>query len=149
MTIAPSLCTHYLFKLLWDASVGPSCRPCGCLSGPLIFCILYQQMRDDSRSKASVKANESPCLLQKNLIRELPTAVASILSPQMSSFYHQSRASEVYGATITLTIVATVAVAPRLASRRISQAPYWFDDWAIIVALVTQISFCTCRWARC
>jgi len=61
----------------------------------------------------------------------------------MSSFYHQSRASEVYGGTITLTIVATVAVALRFVSRRISQAPYWFDDWAIIVALVSRTDFYT------
>ena len=58
----------------------------------------------------------------------------------MSSFYHQSRTPEIYGSTITLTIVATAAVGLRLASRRISSATYWWDDWAIIVALVSTVA---------
>lgn len=64
----------------------------------------------------------------------------------MSSFYHQSRTPELYGSTITLTIVATVAVVLRFASRRISSAPYWWDDWAIIIALIFAYGLYSCYW---
>ena len=64
------------------------------------------------------------------------------MSSQMSSSLEQSRAGEVYGATITLTIVASLAVTLRFVSRKISQAPYWWDDWAIVAALVSA------RWLR-
>ena len=71
----------------------------------------------------------------------------AFLSPQMSSYYDQSRTEELYGGTITLTIIATIAVVLRFASRRISQASYWWDDWAIVIALASGIGPWSCPWA--
>ena len=55
----------------------------------------------------------------------------------MSTVYQQSRTREIYGATITLTIIATAAVILRFISRKISTASFWWDDWTILIALVT------------
>ena len=49
---------------------------------------------------------------------------------------HESRASDVYGATISLVVAATFAVALRLIARKISAANYWWDDWTLVLALV-------------
>ena len=50
-----------------------------------------------------------------------------------------SRASEDYGATITLTVLATLAVAARLVARKLSVAKFWWDDLLIVLALVRGI----------
>lgn len=52
--------------------------------------------------------------------------------------YHQSRTSGVYGGTITLTIIAAIAVALRLTARWISAAKFWWDDWTLVIALVSS-----------
>lgn len=49
---------------------------------------------------------------------------------------HESRVSDVYGATISLVVAATFAVALRLTARKISAAKYWWDDWILVLALV-------------
>ena len=51
--------------------------------------------------------------------------------------YYQSRTPGVYGGTITLIIVATIAVALRLTARKVSTANFWWDDWTLVVALVS------------
>ena len=53
-----------------------------------------------------------------------------------TGIFHQSRVSEVYGGTITLMVLATIAVAARLLARRLSVAKYWWDDPLIVFALV-------------
>ena len=53
--------------------------------------------------------------------------------------YYQSRASEVYGATITLQVLATIAVIARLVSRKLSVAKYWWDDLTIVLAWVRDM----------
>lgn len=50
--------------------------------------------------------------------------------------YDQSRTAEVFGGTISLIILASVAVAARLAARKISVAGLWWDDYVIVLALV-------------
>ena len=53
--------------------------------------------------------------------------------------YYQSRASEVYGTTITLEALATIAVIARLVSRKLSVAKYWWDDLTIVLAWVRDV----------
>ena len=53
--------------------------------------------------------------------------------------YYQSRASEVYGITITLEVLATIAVIARLVSRKLSVAKYWWDDLTIVLAWVRDV----------
>lgn len=55
-----------------------------------------------------------------------------------SDAYYQSRAPGLYGGTITLIIVAAVAVALRLTARKVSAANFWWDDWTLVIALVSQ-----------
>ncbi len=55
-----------------------------------------------------------------------------------TEIFHQSRVPEVYGGTITLTVLATLAVAARLVARRLSVAKYWWDDLLIVFALVRR-----------
>lgn len=52
--------------------------------------------------------------------------------------YYQSQTLAIYGGTISLIILATIAVAARLAARKISAAKLWWDDLVIVVALVRQ-----------
>ena len=55
-----------------------------------------------------------------------------------NDIYYQSRTSGVYGGTISLIIVAAIAVALRLTARSISAANFWWDDWTLVIALVSQ-----------
>ncbi|CAO1604627.1 hypothetical protein XANCAGTX0491_008171 [Xanthoria calcicola] len=50
--------------------------------------------------------------------------------------YHQSNVSDIYGGTISLIVLAAIAVGARLAARRVSVANLWWDDWTIVLALV-------------
>ncbi|KAL9024698.1 MAG: hypothetical protein Q9196_006322, partial [Gyalolechia fulgens] len=52
-------------------------------------------------------------------------------------FYNQSRTPQFYGGTITLVVVATIAVALRLLARSMSAAKLWWDDWILVLALVS------------
>ena len=52
--------------------------------------------------------------------------------------YSQSRTSEIYSDTIPLMVLASIAVALRLAARRISVAQLWWDDYLLVLALVTK-----------
>lgn len=52
--------------------------------------------------------------------------------------YDQSRTSEVYGGTIPLIVLATILVIIRLIARNISVAKLWWDDYVIVVALVSN-----------
>ena len=54
----------------------------------------------------------------------------------MVSKYDASRVPEVLGGTITLVVLASISVAARILSRRISAANFWWDDWIIFVAMV-------------
>lgn len=53
--------------------------------------------------------------------------------------FYQSRVPEVYGATITLEVVATIAVIARLVSRKLAVTKYWWDDLSIVLAWVRNI----------
>lgn len=55
-----------------------------------------------------------------------------------SDIYYQSRTSDVYGGTISLILVAVIAVSLRLTARRLSAAGFWWDDWTLVIALVNQ-----------
>ncbi|KAL8772285.1 MAG: hypothetical protein Q9209_002497 [Squamulea sp. 1 TL-2023] len=51
--------------------------------------------------------------------------------------YYQSRQPEIYGGTISLIVLATISVAVRLIARQQSAARLWWDDFIIVVALVS------------
>ena len=53
-----------------------------------------------------------------------------------SDAYYQNRTAAVYSGTISLIIVAAIAVTLRLISRKVSAAPFWWDDWTLVIALV-------------
>ena len=53
--------------------------------------------------------------------------------------FYQSRVPEVYGATITLEVVATIALIARLVSRKLASTKYWWDDLSIVLAWVRNI----------
>ena len=55
----------------------------------------------------------------------------------MSSYY-QSRTSELYGVTISLTVIATFLVIARLIARNMSAAKLWWDDLVLVAALVSE-----------
>lgn len=48
----------------------------------------------------------------------------------------QSRETALFGGTISLVALATIAVALRMYARSITKARYWWDDWVLILALV-------------
>lgn len=50
--------------------------------------------------------------------------------------FHQSRVPDVLGATISLTLLASVAVGARFLARKLSAARIWWDDYILLVALV-------------
>ena len=50
--------------------------------------------------------------------------------------YQQSKTPELFRDTISLIVLATIAVGARLAARRISVAGLWWDDYVIVLALV-------------
>ena len=56
----------------------------------------------------------------------------------MSTLY-KNHAAEVWGETITLTVAATIAVILRFIARKISPASFWWDDWTIIISLVSAL----------
>lgn len=47
-----------------------------------------------------------------------------------------SEAWKVWVGSIVSVVLATIAVAARLAARRISAAKFWWDDFTIVLALV-------------
>ena len=49
-----------------------------------------------------------------------------------------SLAWKVWLGSIVSVVAATVAVALRLFARRISAAPFWWDDWTIVASLVSM-----------
>ena len=53
-------------------------------------------------------------------------------------FIYQSRTLEVYGGTIFLTLLATCLVIARLVAREMSAAGLWWDDFTVLVALVSK-----------
>lgn len=48
-----------------------------------------------------------------------------------------SQTKEIYGAVITITTIATVAVILRIVARRKSEASFSYDDYSIVLALVS------------
>ena len=54
------------------------------------------------------------------------------------AFLAQSLQPNIYAACIIVTVAATIAVALRLLCRRLAKAHLWWDDWIIIVALVSE-----------
>ena len=54
------------------------------------------------------------------------------------SNYYQSQTTAVYGVTISLTVLATLLVIARLIVRRESVAKLWWDDLALVAALVSE-----------
>ncbi|KAL8702705.1 MAG: hypothetical protein Q9201_004126 [Fulgogasparrea decipioides] len=57
-----------------------------------------------------------------------------------------SLAWKVWVGSIVSVVTATVAVGLRLFARRISAAPYWWDDYTILVALAVQWGMGISRW---
>lgn len=53
--------------------------------------------------------------------------------------YNQTRVPDLYAATIALAIIQTLTVIARFAARRISAAHIWWDDYTIVLALVTHL----------
>lgn len=53
--------------------------------------------------------------------------------------YDQSRTREFYAVTIFLIVLATLLVVARIIARNTSAANLWWDDCAIVVALVRDI----------
>ena len=51
-----------------------------------------------------------------------------------------SLAWKVWLGSIVSVVAATVAVALRLYARRLSAAPFWWDDWTIVASLVSMSS---------
>lgn len=47
-----------------------------------------------------------------------------------------NRVPEILGAVTTLIVLATIAVALRFFARAVQSAPYGYDDWLILFALV-------------
>ncbi|KAL8751868.1 MAG: hypothetical protein Q9199_006134, partial [Rusavskia elegans] len=52
-----------------------------------------------------------------------------------------NRVPEILGAVTTLIVLATIAVALRFFARAVQGAPYGYDDWLILFALVGDYSF--------
>ncbi|KAM0805101.1 hypothetical protein BDR22DRAFT_817585 [Usnea florida] len=65
-----------------------------------------------------------------------------------NDIYYQSRTAGIYGGTITLIIVAAIAVALRLTARSISAANLWWDDWTLVIALFLNIALSTGYWIQ-
>ena len=57
-----------------------------------------------------------------------------------------NRNALIIGIYTTLLILAVVSVVLRLASRRISRAKLWWDDYCIIVALVKKTYELALHW---
>ena len=55
---------------------------------------------------------------------------------QIVPYTGSGRQPVVLGVSIFLTVLSIVAVSLRLYSRRISRIGFWFDDWAVVIALV-------------
>ena len=53
-----------------------------------------------------------------------------------STYLEQNRAPRDMGIIVSLAFLATVAVAGRLASRKVKNVPWAIDDWAAVVGLV-------------
>ena len=52
-----------------------------------------------------------------------------------------SQTKEIYGAVTTITIIATVAVILRIVARKKSEASLSYDDYSIVLALVSILPF--------
>ena len=50
--------------------------------------------------------------------------------------YYQSREAEIYSGTVTLIVLASLAVGARIVARGLSVAKYWWDDYMIVLTLV-------------
>ena len=55
----------------------------------------------------------------------------------MSDIYYKTRTGQLYGLTIALIVVTTVVVVLRLVARKISAVGFGWDDWTIVLALVS------------
>ena len=55
------------------------------------------------------------------------------------AFLAQSRVPQIYAAVITITVLATVAVALRFVCRWMSKARILWDDWLIVLSLVDEV----------
>ena len=60
----------------------------------------------------------------------------------------ESAGWKVLGGSIVSVILATIVVVLRLVARRLSDAPYWWDDYTICGALVSDLELRTdkCRY---
>lgn len=57
-----------------------------------------------------------------------------------TELFFQTRTSQIYGGTISLIVLAILAVALRLYARSITRAKLWWDDWILVLALVKNKS---------
>ena len=55
------------------------------------------------------------------------------------SFLAQSRVPQIYAAVITVTVLATIAVALRFVCRWMVKARILWDDWLIVLSLVNMV----------
>ena len=58
---------------------------------------------------------------------------------------YASQKSRLQGANIVLIILPTLFVIARLASRKVSQAGFWWDDLLILLALISSYGLMTCN----
>lgn len=49
-----------------------------------------------------------------------------------------SVAWKVWLGSVVSVVLATIAVALRLFARKLSSAPFWWDDWTIVASLVSR-----------
>ncbi|KAL8934398.1 MAG: hypothetical protein Q9216_005931 [Gyalolechia sp. 2 TL-2023] len=56
----------------------------------------------------------------------------------MDAVNHQDRTPSVYGGSISLIVIVNIAIVARLYARKISNVRLWWDDFIIILALVTR-----------
>lgn len=61
--------------------------------------------------------------------------MASLRKPTLAELT-ENQGPRITAAELTVTIIATVAVAMRFLSRRVQRAQYGLDDWLILAALV-------------
>ncbi|KAL6718208.1 hypothetical protein ACLMJK_004296 [Lecanora helva] len=58
----------------------------------------------------------------------------------------ESRTQALYGSTISLILLATIAVIVRFFARKASAVGLWWDDFSIIVALILNWGLNSCYW---
>ena len=87
----------------------------------------------DSICRLPLREEQSYTSIEKDIAEAVnPFLLVPALLPPM-----ESRVPSLYGPTITLVVLATLAVALRFTARKLSGSRYWWDDWILVLALVS------------